>query len=59
MVNKLCAGVPYIDLSFISLVSNFLVPVDSNLCYNTIFDIMRQNAHFETTALLLWIKIQG
>ena len=26
MVSKLCAWVPYIDLSFISLVSNFLFP---------------------------------
>ena len=26
---------------------------------NTIFVILRQNAHFETTTLLLWIKIQG
>ena len=30
MASKLCAWIPYIDLNFISFVSNFLVALDSS-----------------------------
>ena len=30
MESKLCAWIPYIDLNFISFVSNLLVPLDSS-----------------------------